>query len=118
MLSRRSNLRPLPEESRDRYARSWRGVENRFIDDPAGAVQEADRLVVMRLGEQGAPWNDPKKRPRGLQGGGEGGAAEGDGRSTEGRGRALAQYKRLIEAGAGSERRRREHEGGRREVAS
>jgi hypothetical protein len=67
MLSRRSNLRPLPEESRERYARSWRGVENRFIDDPETAVQEADRMVVMMLSEQGAPLNDPKKMPRDLR---------------------------------------------------
>jgi flagellar basal body-associated protein FliL len=50
-FSRRSRLRPLPEESRDKYARSWRGVENRFIDDPTGAVNEADRMVVMMLSE-------------------------------------------------------------------
>lgn len=118
MLSRRSNLRPLPEESRDRYARSWRGVENRFIDDPAGAVQEADRVVVLMLSEQGAPLSDPQRMPPELRAAREEGARERDGRSTEGMRRALVQYKRLIDAGVGSERIRREHEGGRPEVAS
>src|SRR5690349_11014413 len=118
MLSRRSNLRPLPEESRDRYARSWRGVENRFIDDPAGAVQEADRVVVMMLSEQGAPLSDPKKMPQELQQARDEGAGERDGRTTEGMRRALVQYRRLVDAGVGSERMRREHEGGRPEVAS
>jgi len=118
LLSRRSNLRPLPEESRDRYARSWRGVENRFIDDPAGAVQEADRVVVMMLSEQGAPLSDPQRMARELRAAREEGAGERDGRSTEGMRRALVQYRRLIDAGVGGERMRREHEGGRPEVAS
>lgn len=118
MLSRRSNLRPLPEESRDRYASSWRGVENRFIDDPAGAVQEADRVVVMMLSEQGAPLSDPQRMPRELRAAREEGASERDGRSTEGMRRAVVQYKQLIDAGVGAERMRREHEGGRPEVAS
>lgn len=118
MLSRRPNLRPLPEESRDRYARSWRGVENRFIDDPAAAVQEADRVVVMMLSEQGAPLSDPQRMPRELRAAREEGAGARDGRSTEGMRRALVHYKQLIDAGVGSERMRREREGGRPEVAS
>jgi hypothetical protein len=118
MLSRRSNLRPLPEESRDRYAHSWRDVENRFIDDPAGAVQEADRVVVMMLSEQGAPLNDPKKMPRDLREARAEVAGERDGRSTEGMRRALVHYKRLVDAGVGGEHMRRELERGRPEVAS
>jgi hypothetical protein len=36
-------MRPLPDESKDRYAQAWYATEARFIDDPGAAVQEADR---------------------------------------------------------------------------
>src|SRR6266511_1482835 len=66
-LSRRSRLRPLPPESRDRYARSWRGVETRFFDDPHGAVQEADKVVVGMLSERGATIHDDRQVPADLK---------------------------------------------------
>src|SRR5262245_43983392 len=66
-LSQRSRLRALPPESRDRFARSWQAIETRFIDDPHGAVQEADKLVVMMLGERGATIHDERKVPADLR---------------------------------------------------
>lgn len=115
-LSRRSKLRGLPEESRDRYARSWHGVENRFIDDPRGAVQEADRIVVMLLGERGATLSDPRSVPDDLRKAREAAASDNGRQGTEGMRVALVHYKRIVDESVGSTRMK--SEGYRREVAS
>src|SRR5436309_9320293 len=39
------DLQPLSPESRERYVRRWRSTQARFVDDPKGAVAEADQLV-------------------------------------------------------------------------
>ena len=49
----RNRLRPLPSESRMRYANSWRDIEARFVDSPQQAVSEADRLVLAAFQERG-----------------------------------------------------------------
>ncbi|MGC1936020.1 MAG: hypothetical protein WA681_13480, partial [Candidatus Acidiferrales bacterium] len=36
------HLRPLAPGDRARFVESWRGVQARFVDGPAGAVVEAD----------------------------------------------------------------------------
>src|SRR5262249_20051730 len=36
------NIRKLSPAERDRYAEAWRVVQSRFVDDPKGAVIEAD----------------------------------------------------------------------------
>jgi hypothetical protein len=53
---------PLSAESRDRYAESWRTVQTRFVDDPAGAAREADRLVTDVMRERGYPIDDFDQR--------------------------------------------------------
>ena len=40
-----SSLRSLPEAERLRYAANWDDVQTRFVDDPSGAVQQADDLI-------------------------------------------------------------------------
>jgi hypothetical protein len=35
---------PLGADQRDRYGRDWRKVQADFVDDPPGAIGEADRL--------------------------------------------------------------------------
>lgn len=115
-LSRRSKLRGLPEESRDRYARSWHGVENRFIDDPTGAVQDADRLVVMMLSERGATLSEPKTVPADLRKAREAASSNNGRAGTEAMRVALVHYKRIVDDSVGGQRIRRE--GYRREVAS
>src|SRR5256885_11050462 len=40
-VMRRSRMRSLPEESKQRYAASWREIEARFVEDPAAAVRDA-----------------------------------------------------------------------------
>ena len=49
------DIRPLSPESRDRYARQWQSTQTRFVDDPQGAVFEADQLVQQVMKERGYP---------------------------------------------------------------
>ena len=37
------DIRPLTPASRERYAQEWGAVQARFVDEPVGAVAEADR---------------------------------------------------------------------------
>ena len=39
------NVRPLAPADRTRFVETWRGVQSRFVDGPAGAVAEADQLL-------------------------------------------------------------------------
>src|SRR5438270_6745351 len=52
------NIIPLPEGDRERYAQEWRQVQARFVDDPAGATTEADRLVHQVMEARGYPMGD------------------------------------------------------------
>ena len=118
-LSRRSRLRALPPESRDRYARSWQAMEARFIDDPHGAVQEADKLAVMLLGERGATIHDERKVPADLRAARDAATSDEGRQGTEGMRKAMVHYKRLVVDAVGPEmRKRREEAASRREVAS
>jgi len=115
-LSRRTKLRSLPAESRERYARSWRRVEDRFIDDPAAAVQEADRIAVMILSERGATLSDPRTVPGELHKARGAAAGEGGRQGTEGMRISLMHYRNIVDDGVGASRMTREHR--RREFAS
>ena len=53
---------PLADESRERYAEEWRGVQERFVDAPAESVAEADVLVVQVMRERGYPVDDFDRR--------------------------------------------------------
>jgi hypothetical protein len=117
-LSRRSRLHALPPESRDRYARSWQNVETRFIDDPHGAVQEADKLAVMMLGERGATIHDDRKVPDELRQARDAATSDEGREGTEGMRKAMVHYRRLVEDGVGDDMKKRREESARREVAS
>jgi type II secretory pathway pseudopilin PulG len=52
------DIRPLAPESRERYARRWQSTQTRFVDDPQGAVAEADVLVQEVMKERGYPTED------------------------------------------------------------
>ena|SRR5690348_4185185 len=94
---RAMSLRQLPEESRDRYARSWWAVESHFIADPRAAVQEADRVVVMLLSERGATLDDGKRLPDDLRKAREAAGADRGRQDTESMRRAMVHYKRLVD---------------------
>lgn len=55
-------IRPLSPTDRDQFAEQWRAVQTRFVDDPAGAVADADALIgeVMQL--RGYPVGDFEQR--------------------------------------------------------
>lgn len=55
-------IRPLGAEQQERYARDWRAVQASFVDDPTGAIAEADRLVTEVMGERGYPMADFEQR--------------------------------------------------------
>ncbi len=56
------NIRPLTEPERDRFAALWTGVQSRFVDDPAGAIREADHLVTDVMVARGYPMTDFARR--------------------------------------------------------
>lgn len=56
------HIRPLTPEDATRFDASWRGVQARFVDDPKGAVTEADRLVGEVMSVRGYPLGDFEQR--------------------------------------------------------
>jgi LPXTG-motif cell wall-anchored protein len=51
-------IRPLPQAERDRYADAWRNVQARFVDEPAAAITEAERLIGEVMHARGYPVAD------------------------------------------------------------
>ena len=47
--------RTLDPEARERHLAEWHQVQERFVDAPESAVTEADRLLVLVMGERGYP---------------------------------------------------------------
>jgi hypothetical protein len=58
----RLDIVPLQPEARARYTESWRAVQTRFVDDPTGAVGDADRLVTDVMRDRGYPIDDFDQR--------------------------------------------------------
>ena len=56
------DLRPLSPQQRDRYVQEWETTQGRFVDDPSGAVAEADRLVQRVMKDRGYPVDDFDQR--------------------------------------------------------
>ena len=50
-----SRIRPLPDDSRQHYTEEWESVERTFVDDPALALEQADRIVTDILAERNFP---------------------------------------------------------------
>jgi hypothetical protein len=55
-------IRPLAPEDRERFQKVWHDDQARFVDDPRGAVKEADRLVVDLMQVRGYPVGDFAQR--------------------------------------------------------
>ena len=58
----RLDIRPLSPASRQRHLESWRQAQAEFVDDPAGAVKNADRLVTSVMSERGYPMDEFERR--------------------------------------------------------
>ena len=56
------DLRPLPPDARDRYLAQWQETQGLFVDDPTGAVSEADELVQRVMRARGYPVDDFEQR--------------------------------------------------------
>jgi hypothetical protein len=58
----RFELRSLPPTERERYAQQWAFVQRKFVDDPKGAVNEADKLVTDVMNARGYPMSEFSQR--------------------------------------------------------
>jgi hypothetical protein len=56
------DIRPLAPGTRDRFADRWSTVQERFVDDPRAALEEAHALVVEVMQERGYPTDDFEQR--------------------------------------------------------
>ena len=52
------DIRPLDAGDRDRYRSRWQDLQARFVDDPPGAVAEADVLIQEVMRARGYPVDD------------------------------------------------------------
>jgi hypothetical protein len=55
-------LHPLAPDDRERFAGDWRRAQAHFVDDPAAAIGEADRLVASAMQARGYPVGDFEQR--------------------------------------------------------
>ena len=60
------DITPLSPSSRDNYARQWEKTQARFVDDPTGAINEADDLIQQVMKERGYPVDDFDQRAADL----------------------------------------------------
>lgn len=59
-------VRPLSDESRRVYEADWSRLQEQFVDAPADAVAEADRLITALLAEIGYPATEFDQRADAL----------------------------------------------------
>ena len=56
------HVRPLDVAERTRFQEDWREIQGRFVDDPGGALTEADRLLVEVMSVEGYPMQQFEQR--------------------------------------------------------
>jgi hypothetical protein len=57
---------PLEPEARARYLEAWRSTQAQFVDEPAEATREADRLITSVMRDRGYPVDDFEQRAADL----------------------------------------------------
>jgi hypothetical protein len=55
-------IRPLNGTERARFQEGWREIQARFVDDPGGALTEADRLLMEVMSAEGYPMQEFDQR--------------------------------------------------------
>ena len=58
----RLNITPLTPADAARFSQEWKALQSRFIDNPKGAVAEADHLVRELMVKRGYPMGDFERR--------------------------------------------------------
>jgi hypothetical protein len=58
----RLDIVPLSPEDAARFAQAWNALQSRFVDDPKGAVIDADRLLYELMSKRGYPVGDFEHR--------------------------------------------------------
>ena len=56
------DVKPLSPGARERYVELWQATQARFVDDPGGAITEADLLIQQVMRERGYPIEDFEQR--------------------------------------------------------
>jgi hypothetical protein len=56
------DIKPLTEQQRNEFADAWEHLQARFVDNPAGAVADADILVQKVMSVRGYPVTDFEQR--------------------------------------------------------
>src|SRR5256714_13480819 len=56
------DVKPLDPAAREGYADEWQATQARFVDDPGGAIAEADVLIQRVMRERGYPVEDFEQR--------------------------------------------------------
>jgi hypothetical protein len=56
------SIKPLTRDDASRFTEAWRSIQARFVDDPKGAVVDADRLVDEVMRTRGYPVADFEQR--------------------------------------------------------
>src|SRR5262249_50304862 len=59
---RRLDIRPLSPGDRDRFVAGWRAAQALFVDNPAAAIVEAERLIQEVMRARGYPVADFDRR--------------------------------------------------------
>jgi hypothetical protein len=58
----RFDLRPLSPVARANFVAGWQKIQARFVDDPKGALTEADKLIQGVMAARGYPVSDFEQR--------------------------------------------------------
>jgi hypothetical protein len=60
------DIHPLSPAQREEFAAAWRRNQAQFVDDPAEAIEEADRLVCDIMKARGYPMGEFERRAEDL----------------------------------------------------
>jgi hypothetical protein len=59
-------IHPLGDEASQKYHEEWIAIQSRFVDDPAGTVDQANRMITEVMIARGFPVEDSEQRSADL----------------------------------------------------